>query len=113
MRSQWRTVMNASDEKIRNELNDRLTSAGVDVRNLAIESVDGRLIVKGSVPSADQQEKLVRLLNTPPVGAASLDCQVRLLEVHPSDTSDGRGRSPVTGTSADSAHESRHQLDRG
>jgi hypothetical protein len=28
-----------------------------------------------------------------------------------SDSADGRGRSPVTGTSADSAHQSRHQTD--
>ena len=104
--------MNESDEKIRNALNDSLTGAGVDVRNLAIESVDGRVIVKGSVPTTDDQEKLARLLKTPPAGAASVSCDVRLREVYPSDTSDGRGRSPITGTSADSAHESRHQLDR-
>jgi hypothetical protein len=42
----------------------------------------------------------------------SLECDVSVLEVAPSDSLDGRGRSPVTGTSSDSAHESRHQLDR-
>ena len=40
-----------------------------------------------------------------------LDCAVGVRDVAPSDSADGRGRSPVTGTSADSAHESRHQLD--
>jgi hypothetical protein len=104
--------MNVRDEKIRNELNDTLTAAGIDVRNLAIESVDGRLIVKGTLPSADQQQILADLLKIPPDGVVALDCDVGLLPLHPSDTSDGRGRSPVTGTSADSAHESRHQLDR-
>lgn len=104
--------MNARDEKIRNELNDALTAAGVDVRNLAIEAVDGRLIVKGTVPSTDEQEKLARLLKTPPDSALAANCDVSVRQVPPSDTSNGRGRSPITGTSADSAHESRHQLDR-
>jgi hypothetical protein len=105
--------MNARDEKIRNDLNDTLTQAGVDVRNLTIESVDGQLIVRGSLPSIDQQEMLAALLKAPPDGVVSLDCDVGLLKVAPSDSTDGRGRSPVTGTSSDSAHESRHQLDRG
>src|SRR5690349_20964211 len=35
----------------------------------------------------------------------------RVLKVAPSDSLDGRGRSAVSGTSPDSAHESRHQLD--
>ena len=48
--------MTASDEKIRDAVNDGLTQANVDVRNLAIESVGGHLIVKGTVPSTDQQE---------------------------------------------------------
>jgi hypothetical protein len=105
--------MNQRDEAIRNELNDALTGAGVDVRNLAIESVDGQLIVKGTLPSVEQRERLIRLLHAPPDGVVTLCCEVGLLPVPPSDASDRRGRSPVTGTSADSAHESRHQLDRG
>jgi hypothetical protein len=105
--------MNAQDEQIRNGINDALTQAGVDVRNLIIESVDGHLIVKGTLPSIEQQEILIRLLNAHPGGVASLECDVGLRKVAPSDSADGRGRSPVTGTSADSAHESRHQLDRG
>lgn len=42
----------------------------------------------------------------------SLECDVLVLTVAPRDSLDGRGRSPVTSTSPDSAHESRHQLDR-
>ena len=105
--------MNARDEKIRDALNDTLTTEGVDIRNLTIESVDGHLIVKGTVPSAEQQETLVGILKAHPAGVSSLEYDVTLLRVAPSDSTDGRGRSPVTGTSADSAHESRHQLDRG
>jgi hypothetical protein len=105
--------MNARDEKIRNTLNDTLTAAGVDVRNLTIESVDGHLIVKGTLPSAEQQETLAGLLKSHPDGVSSLECDVAVRRVAASDSTDGRGRSPVTGTSSDSAHESRHQLDRG
>lgn len=105
--------MNERDEKIRNDLNDTLTRAGVDVRNLTIESIDGRLILRGTLPTIEQRAMLAGLLEAGPAGAVSVDCEVGLLKVAPSDTSDGRGRSPVTGTSSDSAHESRHQLDRG
>lgn len=104
--------MNAQDEKIRGRLNDTLTANGVDVRNLAIEVVNGHALVKGTVPSTDELERLVGLLRRSVEQTASIDCEVSVLPVAPSDSEDGRGRSPVTGTSADSAHESRHQLDR-
>lgn len=100
------------DEKIRAVVHDALTHSNVDARNLAIESVDGRLIVKGTVPSPDQQEQVALLLRHCADQGVSVDCNVSVLPVAPSDSLDGRGRSPVTGTSADSAHESRHQLDR-
>jgi hypothetical protein len=104
--------MITKDEKIRNALNDALTSHKIDVRNLAIEVVDGDMIVKGTVPSAEQKEQIARLLHQCLAKRASLEFDVSIKEVAPSDSLDGRGRSPVTGTSADSAHESRRQLDR-
>jgi len=55
--------MNPHDEKVRDALHDTLTRANVDTRNLAIEVVDGRLIVKGTVPSTDQQEQMRVLLS--------------------------------------------------
>lgn len=100
------------DEKIRDAVHDALTRASVDTRNLAIELVDGHLIVKGTVPSIDQQEQVAALLRQCVDEGASLECDISVLQVAPSDSLDGRGRSPVTGTSPDSAHESRHQLDR-
>ncbi len=103
--------MNPSDEKLRATVHDALTRANIDSRNLAIEVAAGRLSVKGSVPSEDQREQLDSLLRQC-VPAASLDCTVSVLKVAPTDSLDGRGRSPLTGTSTDSAHESRHQLDR-
>jgi hypothetical protein len=104
--------MNTHDEKVRDKLHDTLTRANVDTRNLAIEVVNGRLIVKGTLPSTDQQEQMRVLLSHCADQGLSLECDVSVLKVPPSDSSDGRGRSPVTGTSPDSAHESRYQLDR-
>src|SRR6476661_3413658 len=55
--------MNPHDEKVRGALHDTLTRANVDTRNLAIEVADGRLIVKGTLPSTDQQEQMMVLLS--------------------------------------------------
>jgi hypothetical protein len=104
--------MNTRDEKIRNVVNDALTRSHVDVRNLAIEAVDGSLLVKGTVPSPDQQEQVILLLRNCADQGVPVTIDVSVRSVAPSDSADGRGRSPLTGTSADSAHESRHQLDR-
>ena len=100
------------DEKVRDAVHDAFTRLDVDTRNLAIEMVDGHLIVKGTVPSRDEQEQVVALLRQCVGEGMSLECDISVLKVPPIDSLDGRGRSPVTGTSADSAHESRHQLDR-
>lgn len=103
--------MNPSDEKLRATVHDALTRANIDSRNLAVEVVDSRLTVKGSVPSEDQQEQLGSVLRQC-VPEGTFDCPVSVRKMVPTDRLDGRGRSPVTGTSPDSAHESRHQLDR-
>lgn len=105
--------MNTRDEKIRDALNDSLTQSNVDVRNLAIEVVSNALMVKGTVPSDDQRAQLELLVkHCVDQGLSLATFDVSVMAVAPSDSLDGRGRSPVTGTSADSAHESRHQLDR-
>jgi hypothetical protein len=103
--------MNAQDEKIRAAVNDALTAANIDVRNLAIEVTNGRVLVKGTVPSTQQQERMAGVLSRCLARTTPLDCAVGVRDVAPSDSLDGRGRSPITGTSADSAHESRHQRD--
>jgi len=103
--------MNPHDEKIRATVNDALAAASIDVRNLAIEVTNGRVLIKGTVPSAQQQERMAGILSRCLGRTTLLDCAVGVRDVAPSDCADGRGRSPVTGTSADSAHESRHQLD--
>lgn len=104
--------MIARDEKVRDEVHDALTRSNVDTRSLAIEVVDGYLIMKGTVPSIEQREEVAALLRQCVDEGLSLECDISVLKVAPSDSLDSRGRSPVTGTSADSAHESRHQLDR-
>lgn len=104
--------MNSSDEKIRGSLNDALTAAGVDVRNLAIEVSGGRVSVSGSVPNETQRQRASEIVGASQrPGTADVSSRIEILPVAAPDSSDGRGRSPVTGTSADSAHESRHQLD--
>ena len=97
--------MNNRDETIRGKLLDRLTAVDVDARNLAIEVANGMVIVRGSVPTEDQRQRTIEAL----AGAHSLEIFVR--PVAPVDSDDGRGSSPVTGTSAESAHQSRRQTD--
>jgi hypothetical protein len=97
--------MNSRDETIREKLLDRLTTLGVDTRNLAVEVEHGTVIARGWVPNEEQRERAIDGL----MGAHELQIAVR--PVAPSDSDDGRGRSPVTGTSAESAHKSRRQTD--
>ena len=87
--------MNNRDEIIREKLLDRLTTLGVDARNLALEVEHGMVIARGSVPNEEQRQRAIDAL----IGAHELQIAVR--PVAPSDSDDGRGRSPVTGTSAE------------
>ncbi|HSI02250.1 MAG TPA: BON domain-containing protein [Reyranella sp.] len=104
--------MNQRDETLRGRVNDALTAANIDVRNLAIEVSDGHVFIKGTVPSREQRARMASVVGQCVDRATPLECEVGVREVAPSDSVGGRGRSPLTGTSADSAHESRHQLDR-
>ena len=101
--------MNREDEKVRDIVTDAFTRGGIDGRNLAVEVVNGRVTVEGSVPTAEQRDRIGAVLEnaTSAIGVI----RVGVVPAAPSDTADGRGRSPLTGTSADSAHESRHQRD--
>ena len=69
------------------------------------------VIVKGTVPDTDQRDRLARVVAASSVSDCTLQWDVTVEGVLPPDSADGRGRSPVTGTSADSRHQSRHQLD--
>lgn len=97
--------MNERDEMVRGKLIDRLTAVGVDPRMVSVEVNSGAATIRGSVPSAEQRARALEAL----AGAHAIELEVR--DVPPSDSTDGRGRSPLTGTSEESAHQSRHQAD--
>ncbi len=99
--------MNQRDELVRSKLLERLTAVGVDIRMMKMEVERGEVVVRGFVPSAEQKARALEAL----AGAHSIELAVR--EVPPSDSADGRGRSPLTGTSEESAHQSRRQSDPG
>jgi hypothetical protein len=104
--------MNRTDEQLRNVIVDSLSLAGVDARNIGVEVVGGEVAVAGTVPTMPDLSQLAEVLVavSDRIGCR-IDCRAQLVPAPPSDSADGRGRSPFTGTSADSAHESRHQLD--
>ncbi len=104
--------MDRRDEELRNAVTDAFTAAGIDARNLAVEAVAGDLIVAGTVPTEEQRRNVAAILAESIEGSnARAACHVAVRAAGAPDSPDGRGRSPVTGTSADSAHESRHQTD--
>jgi hypothetical protein len=100
--------MERRDEELRDTLIDRMTQAKIDSRNLEVEVDSGGISVTGAVPSEEERQRLRALFSD----VVNLECRVEIVPVAASDTLDGRGRSPITGTSADSQHESRHQTDK-
>jgi hypothetical protein len=95
-------------ERIRHAVQDAVIRSNVDTGNLAIELVDGFLVVEGTVPSVDEREQVVLLRRECLDQGVSAKCDVAVMDMAPRDSLDGRGRSPGTSTSADSVHESRH-----
>ena len=102
--------MDKDDEKIRDAIVAELKAAGVDARNLAVEVRAGAARVSGSVPTEEQKARIARAAGVA-AGTPEAVIDVRVVPVPPSDMASGEGRSPLTGTSAESAHQSRHQLD--
>jgi hypothetical protein len=100
--------MDRRDEELRDTIIDRLTRAKIDSRDLEVEVGSGGISVTGSVPTEDERQRLKALFSD----VVNLQCGVEVVPVAASDSLDGRGRSPLTGTSADSRHESRHQTDK-
>lgn len=97
--------MTERDEMVRSKLIDRLTAVGVDPRMVTVEVHGGEVTIRGSVPSAEQRDRALEAF----AGAHMIHLEV--WDIPPSDSADGRGRSPLTGTSEESAHQSRHQTD--
>lgn len=103
--------MNRDDERMRDTIHDALTRAAIDARSLSIEVRGGAIEITGSVPTDEQRRRVApTVINAVHAGTCRIDVGVR--PVAPSDSDDRRGRSPLTGTSADSEHESKHQTDR-
>jgi BON domain len=102
--------MGRDDEEIRDAIVAGLKAAGVDARNLAVEVKSGAARISGSVPTEEEKARIPRATG---VGTGSPEAviDVRVVPVPASDTPSGEGRSPITGTSAESAHQSRHQRD--
>jgi len=65
--------MNTRDETIRDKLLERLTTLGVDARNLAVEVEHGMVIARGSVPNEDQRQRAIDAL----IGAHELQITIR------------------------------------
>ncbi len=102
--------MNEADERTRDAIHDSLTQAGIDARNLSIEVQGGAIEITGSVPTDEQRRRVAPVIaHAVDTGSCRIDIGVQ--PTGPVDTADGRGRSPITGTSADSRHESEHQRD--
>jgi hypothetical protein len=100
--------MERRDEELRDTIIDRMTQAKIDSRDLEVEVDSGSIAVIGSVPTEDERQRLRALFSD----VVNLACRVDVVPVPASDSVDGRGRSPITGTSAESRHESRHQTDK-
>jgi osmotically-inducible protein OsmY len=98
-RQQPETAMNAEDEKIRDAITDALMQHGIDARSLAVEVRDGAVSIRGSVPTQRQRDELVPTAAAVAPGRVTLQIAVTVAPAAPSGN----------GTSADSAHENRHQ----
>lgn len=103
--------MNRIDEDVRDVITNARSEAGIDARNLDVEVNGDCAVVAGTVPTEGERRRLLALLDTMAPAVGGIATRIDVLAAPPIDTADGRGRSPVTGTSADSRHESRHQLD--
>lgn len=101
--------MNRIDEDVRDVITNAMAEAGIDSRNLDVEVNGDSAVVTGTVPSEDERSRLLALLDRVAPDVGGVATRVGVLAVQPADIVDRR--SPVTGTSADSRHESRHQLD--
>jgi len=60
---------------------DVLSRAGLDMRNLTVEAINGHLRLAGTLPSIEQQEVLIDLLRARLDGVISLECDVALRRI--------------------------------
>src|SRR5262249_47986837 len=104
--------MNPADEDLRNAITDAFTRQGIDARNLDVEVAAGAVSVRGSVPNHEQRGLVAPAVASVVPDGKTAQIAVSVIPVPPTDSADARGRSPVPGTAADAAHQSRHRRDR-
>jgi BON domain len=102
--------MDRDDENIRDAIVAGFKAASIDARNISVEVRGGVARVSGSVPTEEEKARIPKAAGVA-AGTPEAVIDVRVVPVPPSDASSGEGRSPLTGTSAESAHRSRHQID--
>jgi hypothetical protein len=87
--------MISRDERIRDAVQDALIRSNVDTRNLAIELVDGFLVVEGTVLSLDERERVALLLRECLDQGVSAKCDVSVMDVAASDSLDSRNNRSI------------------
>lgn len=81
--------MKPQNETIRDSVIDALISAGIEVRTLTIDAVDGHLAIRGTLPTIEQQELLIDLLRVRLEGVTSIEYDVGLRKVGPTGHMNG------------------------
>ena len=70
--------MTRQDEQIRDALADGMAKAHIDTSNLQLEVVDRAVIIKGTVPTPDERDRLARLVGASAVSERTLQWDVRV-----------------------------------
>jgi hypothetical protein len=86
-------------KRIRDAMQGSLIRSNVDTSNLAIELVDGFLVVEGTVPSLDEREQVALLLRECLDQGVSAKCDVSVVDVAPRDGRDRRTTRSIDRTS--------------
>jgi len=64
------------DEQIRDALTDGIKKANIDARNLSVEVVDRSVIIKGTVPTPAERDRLASLVGASAGSERTLQWQV-------------------------------------
>jgi osmotically-inducible protein OsmY len=70
--------MTRQDEQIRDALADGMAKAEIDSSNLQLEVVDRAVIIKGTVPTPAERDRLARLMGSSAVSERTLQWDVRV-----------------------------------
>jgi len=70
--------MTRQDEQIRDALADGMAKADIDTSNLQLDVVDRSVIIKGTVPTPAERDRLARLMGSSAVSERTLQWDVRV-----------------------------------